>query len=300
MIFKLHHNNYVRIMVIVGIAAAALTAFRLAQPLDELRTLYRFSKVPIAEWVQLNSLIERQPDDVYLRKKRATLYLQLYTTLLHAPDRTVTDIDIVEECASKDIERALRLEPSNGNLWHNLLALTDGDEEYLTVCTQAIKAGADVPSFLSYRAHCFGQKEMWKEASADYDRLTALTPEDRAAYMERGDARRRHGELELAIADFDKALALSSDCSDTVLVSRALCFELLDRHSEALKDCYRAISVQPDNEQAYRIRDRACQQSGQPVCGPISCPVQPTAKESWDVNPALGCDRPGPKPIMEI
>lgn len=72
-------------------------------------------------------------------------------------------------------------------------------------------------------------------------------------YFTRATIHVRHGEMELALADFDEAVRLAPDDAECYQ-QRSLVLSQLGRHAEGLTDAEEAIRLDPDNAESYRAR----------------------------------------------
>ncbi|MGH6907325.1 MAG: tetratricopeptide repeat protein [Aestuariivirga sp.] len=82
-------------------------------------------------------------------------------------------------------------------------------------CTAIIDAGTDTAGNLGVaynnRGNAYSNKNEYDLAIADYDKAIALNPEYAEAYNNRGNAYYRKGKYDRAIADYDKAIALNPE-----------------------------------------------------------------------------------------
>ncbi|MES2253550.1 MAG: tetratricopeptide repeat protein [Pseudomonadota bacterium] len=87
-------------------------------------------------------------------------------------------------------------------------------------------------------------------AIADFDKAIAVKPDDFYSYSTRGTSYSRLGQYARAIEDFDQAIKLEKDnAADYVL--RAQAHESLGQHDPAIADYGRAIALEPDNVRSY-------------------------------------------------
>ena len=168
---------------------------------------------------------------------------------------------------------------------------SDNDEKAIVYCTQALEENPGNEMALWYRARSHHRCKQYDLASKDYGRLVAWQPRDKEllakTYSARGDACRTQGNLDAAIADYDRALGLKPSTErvlaargDTcrqmgryddaladltralafkpnsawVLASRGVTYRQMKRYGEALTDLTRALELRPDDEQALANR----------------------------------------------
>ena len=81
-------------------------------------------------------------------------------------------------------------------------------------------------------------------AVADFDRAISLRPEFAFAYLSRGVAARRSGNLDRAVADFDHAIALAPGMADA-FAARGDAFRAKGDLDKAILDFTRAIAITP-------------------------------------------------------
>ncbi len=96
-----------------------------------------------------------------------------------------------------------------------------------------------------------GQMEL---AAEMYTKSIATDPSPYSmSYNNRGLCFSHLGQVENAIKDFDRAIALDSR-NGLAYCNRAWCYRKLNRYRDALKDCDRSISIQRDDADAYYER----------------------------------------------
>ena len=98
-------------------------------------------------------------------------------------------------------------------------------------------------------------------AIADWDKAIALKPDFADAYHNRGVVKRGKGDLDGAIADFDQALALKPDLFQAYL-NRGLAKGAKGDHDGALVDFTHALELNPKNTSAYAARGDVKKQTG--------------------------------------
>ena len=97
------------------------------------------------------------------------------------------------------------------------------------------------------------RSQHYAEAQDAFDVAIRRNPNSVAAYVDRGAARVRLGDVSGALADYTRALELSPLDPD-IYYNRGNTFVLLGRPAEALADYARAIELRPDYAAAYYNR----------------------------------------------
>ncbi|HET7083301.1 MAG TPA: tetratricopeptide repeat protein [Rhizomicrobium sp.] len=121
-------------------------------------------------------------------------------------------------------------------------------------------ANAALPFFNNGFSHLnAGRYEL---AIADFDKAIALKPDDFYSYDARGDAYAKLGQYVQAIENFDQAIKLKKDLPATYS-SRGFAHEALGQHDLAIADFSRAIALKPDDARFYGGRAEAYRVSGQ-------------------------------------
>lgn len=95
---------------------------------------------------------------------------------------------------------------------------------------------------------------LWSDVISKYDNVEA-------AYVNRGNEYGRSGQYDLALADYEKALALAPN-SLLSLTSRGYLFYLQGDHERAVTDLSKAISLYPNYIPAYLNRSLAYEKMG--------------------------------------
>lgn len=88
---------------------------------------------------------------------------------------------------------------------------------------------------------------------ADYDKAIALDPKHVNAHVYRGEAHRTKGNYDKSIADFDTAIALDPKSADAYF-ARGGTYSLADKRSQAIDDYTTAIKLKPDTSIFYHLR----------------------------------------------
>ena len=116
--------------------------------------------------------------------------------------------------------------------------------------TQLIEQHPKQASHYINRAFAFKEMHAYTEAADDYDRAIELEPENERLYLFRGIFRMNCQESELALADFDRVLAIAGD-DNHARHYRAQVLIQLRRYTEAIDDYAKLISKYPDVPDAY-------------------------------------------------
>lgn len=86
-------------------------------------------------------------------------------------------------------------------------------------------------------------------ALADFDRATQLDPTEPEAYLNRGTALLKRWQIEAAVAMFDQALQKNTSRPEVAHYGRAVANEALGNVRAAYRDYLRASQIAPDWEQ---------------------------------------------------
>lgn len=133
-----------------------------------------------------------------------------------------------------------------GMAQHELGSLTHAVSDY----TNAIWLGALSPTFEAkvFLARAVAELEgnQIARAGTDFDSAIAKDPDLADAYLGRATVRRLQGELEAAIEDYDKAIALHHPAPALVYYGRALANEAAGQSIAAGRDFTAAVKAEPD------------------------------------------------------
>ena len=132
-------------------------------------------------------------------------------------------------------------------------------------CAAIIKAGREGKKTLAVaytnRANSYRKAGQLGLASADYDKAIALNPKFAEAFAGRGALHNMTGNYASAIADLGKAISLSPKVS-TTYNNRGLAFTARGEPGPAMKDFDKAISLNPKFSEAYANRGAAHARNG--------------------------------------
>jgi tetratricopeptide (TPR) repeat protein len=119
--------------------------------------------------------------------------------------------------------------------------------------TQLIERQPQQASHYVNRAFAFTQLKDFVEAANDYDRAIELEPENERLYFLRGVYRMNCQLTELALADFERVLAITGG-DDSAREYRASLLLRLNRYQEAIEDYAQLIAKYPESPHAYSGR----------------------------------------------
>jgi tetratricopeptide (TPR) repeat protein len=91
------------------------------------------------------------------------------------------------------------------------------------------------------------------EALANYDKAIAITSDYAEAYNNRGTVLKELNRLDEALANYDKAIEFKSDYAEAY-INRGTVLKKVNRLDEALANCDKAIEFKPDLAEAYNNR----------------------------------------------
>ena len=90
-------------------------------------------------------------------------------------------------------------------------------------------------------------------AIEDYNTAIMLNPKLAAAYVNRGTACCKNGEIDAALAEYSTAITLKPDCT-AGYVNRGILYDRKGERARAIADYHRAIALAPDEPIAYNHR----------------------------------------------
>lgn len=167
--------------------------------------------------------------------------------------------------AADDLTRAIGLEPSRaqfygerGEAYRNLKEYEKAQADYEKALVLG-GAAADLYVSLGDMQESMGEAQ---KALQNYEKAIQLDPNCARAYNNRGVVYLSQQETEKALADYRRAARLAGD-RPLYHVNIASTLNRLERYSEAVTSCNRAIRLDPDYAGAYSARARAYQGLGQ-------------------------------------
>ena len=152
---------------------------------------------------------------------------------------------------------ALTLTLSATGAWGDMCAdcVQDKDpDRRLRGCTQMIERGEKEPQknrAITYfnRGVAYGRKGEVDRAIADYTKAIALDPNVALAYTNRGSAYYRKGEYERAIADHSKAIAIDPNHANAYY-NRGVAYEQKGDKDQAIADFRKVLEINPSDQDA--------------------------------------------------
>ncbi|MFB6181802.1 MAG: tetratricopeptide repeat protein [Candidatus Magasanikbacteria bacterium] len=139
----------------------------------------------------------------------------------------------------------------------------DRTEEAIELLSDAIDKNPDhVRAYISRGSERLYSKEPedLKDAIEDFNKAEDLGSEDATLYENRGTAKRKLGDNEGALKDYNKAM--DQDPLLTTYLNRAICRAELGEAEAAIKDLNAVLEDQPRNYKAYIIRGVAKEKKG--------------------------------------
>jgi tetratricopeptide (TPR) repeat protein len=131
----------------------------------------------------------------------------------------------------------------------------------ITTCTGLIQTGRYRGSVLSRlhssRGACHRRLRQMEPALSDLDRALALDPENWGAYLSRSAVYGEQKRWDPAIADATRAIELDPR-NALGYVNRCVSYHRSGRSKEALPDCRAAIRLEPDHPVARRLLGEMC------------------------------------------
>jgi tetratricopeptide (TPR) repeat protein len=178
--------------------------------------------------------------------------------------------------ALADLDRAIQLDPKAPGAYDSRGSLRLEANDYqraLADFTSAIKLEKNNPTYFSHRRETLLKLERYAEAQADASRIERLMQLEALneavfrnrrsprAYLDRGDFLVEEGQIDNAIANFDRALELDPK-QWRGLVGRARVWVRRGEFQKAIDDSTAALAIDP-HEEAYAVRGDAYRKLGQ-------------------------------------
>ncbi len=126
----------------------------------------------------------------------------------------------------------------------------------LTLIVLAALAGCATDAASLGHGIALYQSGNYVEAREAFDTVVRLRPDSAAAYVDRGAARVRTGDVSGGLADYTRALELDPADAD-IYYNRGNAFMLMGKPAEAIADYTRALELRPTNAAAYFNRGTA-------------------------------------------
>ncbi|UKO98747.1 tetratricopeptide repeat protein [Nostoc sp. UHCC 0870] len=150
------------------------------------------------------------------------------------------------------IEKAIQLKPDNPNLYNEKYLLLKDLKRYKAAevaIEKAIQLNPRAAFFLN-RGILYYELKKWDLAIADYDKAIAINPELALAYINRGILYQELKKWDLAIANYDKAIAINPELADAYY-NRGILYKELKKWDLAIADYDKAIAINPELAVAY-------------------------------------------------
>ena len=153
------------------------------------------------------------------------------------------------------INQAIQLQPNNPNLYNQKYVVLDGLKRYAEA-EVAINAAIKISpraAFYNNRGFVYYNQKKWELALADYNKAIAINPDFALAYYNRGLVYYDQKKWELALADYTKTIAINPDDAEAYN-NRGLVYKNQKKWELALADYNKAITINPDLALAYTSR----------------------------------------------
>ena len=128
-------------------------------------------------------------------------------------------------------------------------------------CTAVIKRKPEAAAYYN-RGNAYKLKGELDLAIADYTKAIALDPEDVSAHYNRAITYNDKGDYDRAIADYTKVIELYPEYA-IAYTNRGIAYENKGEHVEALADYTWAIALNPKDVNGYYARALTCERIGQ-------------------------------------
>jgi len=153
------------------------------------------------------------------------------------------------------INEAIQLQLNNPNLYNVKYVVLDGLKRY-EEAEVAINAAIKISpraAFYNNRGFVYYNQKKWELALADYNKAIAINPDFALAYYNRGLVYYDQKKWELALADYTKTIAINPDDAEAYN-NRGLVYKNQKKWELALADYNKAIAISPDYVDAYNNR----------------------------------------------
>jgi tetratricopeptide (TPR) repeat protein len=140
-------------------------------------------------------------------------------------------------------------------------------DRMISACTSIIQSGrlAEKPEVLAFtyeaRAKAFSQYRQFDLALSDFDRAVALNPNDKDVLFNRAVTFERKGAFDSAIQDLNDVLRSKPDHA-LAYYERGYVYLQKKDYDRAIEDLSQAVRLKPDNAKAYRDRGQAYRAKG--------------------------------------
>jgi tetratricopeptide (TPR) repeat protein len=143
-------------------------------------------------------------------------------------------------------------------------------DRMISACTAIIQSGrlAEKPEALAFtydaRAKAFSQYRQFDLALSDFDRAVALHPNDKDVLFNRAVTFERKGDFDSAMQDLNEVLRSKPDHA-LARHERGYVYLQKKDYDRAIEDLNQAVRLKPDNAKAYRDRGQAYRAKGEPA-----------------------------------
>lgn len=205
-----------------------------------------------------NQLIRRNPNHAAALSNRGLLWELM-------PAKDAAEAAKNKHYAQQDYLRALEINPEQVETYNNLGALyidqkRNGDA--VVYLSEAIVRSPRYFRALVNRANAYTNLGQFTEALDDFDRASALKPNDPGLLLNRGLAYLSVDKYEAAINDFSHAIAVSPDDA-RLYVERARALAKLGYPADAYEDLEEALQLSPNYALAYYYLAELAFQNGE-------------------------------------
>jgi tetratricopeptide (TPR) repeat protein len=121
------------------------------------------------------------------------------------------------------------------------------------VITRGLADKQDLNAAFKNRGNAYDDKGQYDLAIADYDKAIAINPNDADAFNDRGATHSAMRKYDLAIKDYDQALRLKPD-SAIALNNRCFAKALAGQPEQGLADCNESLRLRPANASTLASR----------------------------------------------
>lgn len=169
-----------------------------------------------------------------------------------------------------DLEQAVKADPTYSYAWAKLCSSTNwflkDRPKALGQCNAALKLNPKDPGALTHRGDVYLAMRQYALAEEDYNASIAGRRDWMWPWSNRGIARRRSGQSQAAIRDFDHVIRLSPDFAEGY-VQRGVTRLKLNDVVGALVDFEKGLKVDPDCATCLYFRGLARKKNGDAAAG---------------------------------
>ena len=168
-------------------------------------------------------------------------------------------------------------------------------DRMISACTAIIQSGrlAEKPEALAFtydaRAKAFSQYRQFDLALSDFDRAVALHPNDKDVLFNRAVTFERKGDFDSAIKDLNEVLRSKPDHA-LARHERGYVYLQKKDYDRAIEDLNQAVRLKPDNAKAYRDRGQAYRAKGE------LAKADADQQKAGELDPGIG--RPAPQAAL--